>query len=95
GYPYKVGGLNLVGLKRKGFSLDLRNELFKAFKYTYRMGLRLTEALEKIQKELRPIKEVLEWIEFCKNSKRGLIGLEGITKNVEQEQPLEKLSVVK
>lgn len=95
GYPYKIGGLNLVGLKRKGFSLDVRNELFKAFKFTYRMGLRLTEALEKIKQELKPTKEILEWTKFCESSKRGLIGLEGITKNVTQEQPLEALSVVK
>jgi len=96
GYPYRVGGLNLVGLKRKGFSLDVRNELFKAFRFTYRMGLRLTDALEKIQNELKPIEEIQKWLEFCKNSKRGLLGIEGITKKESKSQALEEaISVVK
>jgi len=75
GYPYKLGGLNLIGLKRKGISLEIRNELAKAFKFTYRMGLRLDQALKKIEQETKPIDQVLHWINFCKNSKRGLIGL--------------------
>lgn len=83
GYPYKVGGLNIVGLKRKGFSLEVRNELLKAFKYTYRKGLRLDQAIEEIEKNLKPINEIKHWIDFCKKSKRGLIGLEGITQKSE------------
>ncbi len=89
GYPYRVGGLNLVGLKRRGFSLDVRNQLAKAFKYTYRMGLRLNEAIEKMEQDLEMIDEVKHWLDFCKNTKRGLIDLEGIThKNSEKEEEL-------
>src|SRR6185295_16316049 len=32
GIPFKFGGLNLVGLKRNGFSLSTRIELSRAFK---------------------------------------------------------------
>lgn len=95
GYPYRMGGLNLVGLKRKGFTLEIRNELAKAFKFTYRLGLRLEEALKMIENETKPIDEIIHWIEFCKSSKRGLIGLEGIAKKSEQKHPLETLSIVK
>ena len=84
GYPYKVGGLNLVGLKRKGYTLDTRNELAKAFKITYRMGLRLQDSLKKIASELKPTKEIRHWLDFCKQSKRGLIALGGITKNIKE-----------
>jgi len=80
GLPYRLGGLNIIGLKRKGFPLEIRNELFKAFKITFRMGLRLEESLKKIEKELKPIDEIRYWVKFCKNSKRGIINLEGITK---------------
>lgn len=95
GYPYRVGGLNLVGLKRRGFSLEIRNELAKAFKFTYRLGLRLDEALKMIENETKPIDEIIHWIEFCKSSKRGLIGLEGIATKNRQKHPLETFSIVK
>ncbi len=85
GFPYKFGGINIVGLKRHQFSLDVRSSLSKAFRITYRSGLHLEEAIEKIQKEVEPCKEVDHWIEFCKSSKRGLIGLEGVTKPLTEE----------
>src|SRR3989338_4020825 len=81
GFPYKFGGINLIGLKRHQFSLEVRSALSKAFRITYRSGLRLEEAISQIEKEVEPLKEVKHWIEFCKTSKRGLIGLEGIHKN--------------
>src|SRR5579872_1527704 len=80
GFPYKFGGINIIGLKRHKFPLETRIALSKAFKITYRSGLHLEEAIAQIEKEITPYKEVEHWIEFCKSSKRGLIGLEGITK---------------
>lgn len=82
GYIYKLGGLNLVGLKRNGFSFELRNEISKAFRYTYRMGLSLTEALNKIEKELMAYKEIKQWTEFCRTSQRGLSGIEDSLKEI-------------
>lgn len=73
GTPYKMGGLNIIGLKRNGISLKTRKELSKAFKLTYRSGLRLEEALERISKEVEPLPEVLHWLTFCRSTKRGLI----------------------
>lgn len=70
GFPYKLGGLNLVGLKRRGFSIDVRNRLSKAFKITFRSGLHIEEALEKLMPESHH-PEIEYWISFCKNSKRG------------------------
>ena len=48
GVPYKLGGLNLIGLKRHGFPLEVRKALTQAFRLTYRSGLHIKEALEKI-----------------------------------------------
>ncbi|MDF2578338.1 MAG: lpxA [Chlamydiales bacterium] len=78
GIPYKIGGLNLVGLKRHNFSLETRKNLTKAFKLVYRSGLRLEEALRKIEEELPPIHEVKQWVQFCRESTRGLICLQGV-----------------
>ena len=73
GVPYKLGGINLIGLKRRGFSLETRNVLARAFKIIYRSGLRLSDALEKIENELDPVPELQSLIQFCRNSKRGII----------------------
>jgi UDP-N-acetylglucosamine acyltransferase len=80
GYPYRLGGLNLVGLKRNNFSLETRNSLAEAFKIVYRMNLRLDIAIDKIEKDLTMNDELKHFVNFCKTSKRGLIGLEGVTK---------------
>lgn len=76
GHPYRLGGLNLVGLKRRGFSPEVRSALFQAFRLTYRMGLPLKEALERIASEVTPLPEVKNWLNFCTHSKRGLIGFD-------------------
>lgn len=76
GVPYKMGGINLVGLKRHGFSLEERKELRQAFRMTYRMGLSLSTALEQLEKEGMSSPHVAHWIAFCRNSPRGLIGLQ-------------------
>lgn len=80
GFPYKFGGVNIVGLKRHKFPLEVRSALSKAFKITYRSGLRLDEAIEAIEKEIEAHQEIKHWIDFCRTSKRGLIGLEGVTR---------------
>lgn len=77
GIPYKMGGLNLVGLKRNGFSLDLRKDLTQAFKLTYRTKLTLDEALTQLESELGDSSVVRHWIDFARQSKRGLIDRQG------------------
>ena len=91
GYPYKMGGLNLVGLKRRGFSLEIRNELAKAFKITYRMGLHLDEAIIKIEKELILNSEIKHWINFCKTTKRGLIAIGSSSNDKSIEKVLDEV----
>jgi UDP-N-acetylglucosamine acyltransferase len=75
GSPYTIGGLNLVGLKRHGFSLEKRKVLTKAFRYLYRMGLSVQEALKKTEEDLELTPELQDWLQFCKTTKRGLIDI--------------------
>lgn len=84
--PYRVGGLNMIGLKRQGFDLETRRCLTRAFKLVYRSGLHLDEALATIEKELDGIPEIQHWLDFCRHSKRGLVGLRGITQKKESEK---------
>lgn len=86
GIPFKFGGLNIVGLKRHGFPLKVRRELSKVFKLIYRSKLHLEEALACIEREVELLPEVLHWVKFCRESKRGLLGLQGV---VGQEDDLE------
>lgn len=85
GIPYKLGGLNLVGLKRHGFPLEVRKELSKAFRLVYRSQLRLEEALDRVEKEIPQIPEVVNFVNFCRASRRGLIALQGVTHLSEQD----------
>ncbi len=88
GFPYKFGGINIIGLKRNQFPLEVRVAISKAFKITYRSGLHLEEALAEIEKNVEPLEEIAHWIDFCKTSKRGILGLEGVAKgnNAEEEE---------
>ena len=80
GIPFKVGGINIVGLKRRGFSLEVRNALCRAFKIFYRSDLKLTEALELAEKECAQIKEIQSWVDFCSTpSSRGIMGFQSLT----------------
>ena len=87
GSPYKLGGLNLIGLKRHGFSLDERRALSKAFKITYRSGLCLADALEEIVASVEKTPHVAHWISFCRSSRRGLLGFQaGLDHSLSEEE---------
>jgi UDP-N-acetylglucosamine acyltransferase len=88
GFPYKFGGINIIGLKRHQFPLEVRVALSKAFKLTYRSGFHLEEALVQIENQVESLKEVKHWIEFCKTSKRGLLGLEGVAKGNDSDEEI-------
>ncbi|MCI0381736.1 MAG: acyl-ACP--UDP-N-acetylglucosamine O-acyltransferase [Chlamydiae bacterium] len=85
GSPYKLGGLNLVGLKRHGFPFEVRKSLAKAFRYTFRSGMHLEEALNLIENEVELNPHVRHWIDFCRNSRRGLIAYRGIIEETQEE----------
>lgn len=84
GIPFKFGGLNLIGLKRHGFPLKVRLELSKAFKILYRTKLGFNDALARIEQEVEMIPEVQHWLKFCRESKRGLISLQGMSTSDEE-----------
>lgn len=65
-------GLNLVGLKRRGFSEEAIAILKKAYKTIFRSGLTLEEALRKVQDEFPRSPEAGNLVEFIRKSKRGI-----------------------
>lgn len=65
-------GLNLTGLRRRGFSAETLRALRQAYKLTYRSGLRLEEALEGLR-ALRTYPEVAGFADFIERTERGII----------------------
>ncbi|MBI5087071.1 MAG: acyl-ACP--UDP-N-acetylglucosamine O-acyltransferase [Acidobacteria bacterium] len=64
-------GLNIVGLKRAGFSMAEVSALKTAYKLIYRSGLKLEEALAQIEAE-SATPHTLHLVEFIRSSKRGI-----------------------
>lgn len=73
GNPAHPHGLNLEGLKRRGFSKQALKALRDAYKLLYRQGLTLEEALPGLQQLASSCEEVKQFIEFIKASTRGII----------------------
>lgn len=71
GYNVQAKGLNLVGLKRAGYKTTDVTVLKKAYQILYRSGLKLGEALAKIECEL-PTPETLHLVSFIRRSHRGI-----------------------
>jgi len=71
GFNVEAKGLNLVGLKRAGFKPAQVAQLKKAYQMLYRSGLKLDEALAKIETEI-PDDNTLHLIRFIRGSKRGI-----------------------
>jgi len=64
-------GLNLVGLRRAGFTHQQVDALKQAYKLLYRSGLKLEEALARIESEV-PTEHTRHLVSFIRSSKRGI-----------------------
>jgi UDP-N-acetylglucosamine acyltransferase len=66
-------GINLEGLKRRGFDKEQLNLIKKAYRALYRTGNRLEEALHEIDLLNDEQKTLDSLITFLKNSQRGIV----------------------
>ncbi len=73
GNPSHPHGLNLEGLKRRGFSKETLKQLRDAYKLVYRSGLTLEEALPKLGSLASACAEVAYFTDFIKSATRGII----------------------
>jgi UDP-N-acetylglucosamine acyltransferase len=72
GTPLRPMGLNLIGLRRRGFSEETITALRGAYRLLFREGLGVEEAASRIQEELPDLPEVRHMAEFALSSERGL-----------------------
>ena len=73
GYPLKTMGLNIIGLKRRGFPEKTIEILKQTFKLLFRSSLNTSQAVEMIKSELKIIPEVQTILDFIAKSERGII----------------------
>lgn len=70
GRPY---GINVTGLKRRGFSAEKINAIKRAYKILYKSGLRLDEAIGKIEELVTADPELETLARFLRVEGRGII----------------------
>jgi UDP-N-acetylglucosamine acyltransferase len=70
-FDVKARGLNIVGLRRAGFTASQVAALKSAYKLLYRSNLKLEDALARIEAEA-PTEHTLHLVEFIRSSKRGI-----------------------
>lgn len=68
----QVCGLNLVGLRRAGYTTEQITELKKAYRILYRSGLKWTEVLATLRTTF-PTGHVAAMHVFCSSGKRGFV----------------------
>jgi UDP-N-acetylglucosamine acyltransferase len=71
GPPSKLYGLNSVGLRRAGFSAELRGYLKQTFRTVCHGTRNLTNALVEARATLPPLPEVEEFLQFMERSGRS------------------------
>jgi len=71
--PIRYRGLNIVGLRRNGFSLDVIHGISDAYRVIYDSGLNFSEALKKLKNEFEQTNEISEIVNFLEKSTRGIL----------------------
>ena len=71
--PISYAGINIIGLRRRGFTNDEINIIQDAYRTIYQSGLNNTQALEQLIKEQTDSPEKKEIILFLQSSTRGII----------------------
>jgi len=68
----KTHGLNIVGLRRAGFSPEALEALKQAYKIVFRTRTPLAKALEQVEGEVADLPEVRHFVGFLRASERGV-----------------------
>jgi UDP-N-acetylglucosamine acyltransferase len=67
-----VTGLNVVGLRRAGFSSETITALRESFRILYKEGRTLSNALDRIESDFGTTPEVAEFVTFIRETKVGI-----------------------
>ena len=70
--PIRYAGINIIGLRRKGFTNEQIDQIHDAYRLLYGEGTR-EENIQKIKETLPMTEEIQHIIEFVQASSRGII----------------------
>lgn len=71
--PVSYVGINIVGLRRRGFTKEKINNIQEVYRYLYLSGYNISQAIEKIESELADTEARKEIIDFVRSSSRGVV----------------------
>lgn len=71
--PVTFGGINRIGLKRRGFSEEEMEQIRRIYMTIYESGLNVTDACRKVGEEFPQSEFKTQILEFIRNSRRGII----------------------
>ena len=75
-----IRGVNMVGLKRNGFSRETIKVLKSIYNIFYKENLKGSDALLKIEAQYSAVPEAMEFVEFVRASKRGVNQIKGVSR---------------
>lgn len=68
----RLVGLNVVGLRRAGFSREVMSALKNAYRELFQSGMPLRIAAEQVRAFYNDVPEVIELVDFLESSQRGI-----------------------
>ena len=72
--PATYCGLNIVGLRRRGFDRETINHIHEAYRIIYQAGLSLSDAVDTINREMQLTPEIQYILSFIEDTKqRGFV----------------------
>ena len=72
GNPAETRTINKVGMDRNGVAEEAQAALRQAYKFLFREGLTIPNALAKIERELPALPEIQHLVKFVRGSERGI-----------------------
>lgn len=73
GHMAKPHGLNVEGLKRRGFTSETIRQLRKAYRIIYRSNLTLEQAVKKLEPLANECPEIRQLLDFLQRVTRGIV----------------------
>jgi UDP-N-acetylglucosamine acyltransferase len=73
GNPYRLCGINTIGLTRAGFDPEVRLALKHAYRLLFNSNLTPTQAVDQLRRESSAVPEVMRLVDFVASSERGVL----------------------
>jgi UDP-N-acetylglucosamine acyltransferase len=71
--PLSYAGVNSIGMKRRGFTVEKINHILEIYRVIYGKGLNISQAVEYLEEEFPATDERDEIVQFIRQSQRGII----------------------